>query len=300
MPDNFLDAIWSEHGLSEHTLEAYRHDLTSFKLWLEGQGSELKKAQHGDVLRFFVDKSRSGIKPRSMARLLSCLRQYYRYLVRIGTREDNPTELIDSPVVGKGLPKPVSESHIDLLLNAPDADTTLGVRDRAMLDLMYSSGLRVSELIGLRLFQLDMNQGVVRVLGKGSKERIIPMGEEARDSLALYLENSRPVLMGMNKVTVTKSVNKDQHVFVTNRRKGMSRQAFWYVIKRYIQKLGLDPSISPHSLRHSFATHLLNHGADLRVVQMLLGHSDISTTQIYTDVAKDSLIELINKHHPRG
>ncbi|MGV6851058.1 MAG: site-specific tyrosine recombinase XerD [bacterium] len=296
MPEEFLDALWSEQGVSQNTLEAYRSDLNCFTEWLVDHDLDMQKAQQADLLRFFVWRSRSGVKPRSMARMLSCLRQYYHYQLRTGARQDNPTEFIDSPVVGKGLPKPVSEKNMIRILNAPDTDSLLGMRDRAMLDLMYSAGLRVSELIDLKLYELDVNQGLIRVTGKGSKERIIPIGEEAIASLKTYLDCSRPGLFGSQQI----HSSPEQHVFITNRRKGMTRQAFWYMIKRYIKQLGLSEEISPHSLRHSFATHLLNHGADLRVVQMLLGHSDISTTQVYTEVARDDLVNLHNRHHPRG
>ena len=232
-----------------------------------------------------------GKSPRSVARYLSAYRQFYRWLVREGTITSDPVALIESPKMGRGLPKALSEAQVESLLAAPDTGTLLGMRDRAMLELMYATGLRVSELVGLALSNLNLAQGVVRVIGKGQKERLVPIGDEAHSSLKVYLSSGR--------VELLKGVQTDS-VFVTTRKAGMTRQAFWYMVKRYAAICSISQKLSPHMLRHSFATHLLNHGADLRVVQLLLGHSDLSTTQIYTHIAKEGLKRMHETHHPRG
>jgi integrase/recombinase XerD len=233
----------------------------------------------------------SGRSPRSLSRYLSGFRQFYQWLLREGRIQKDPTALIESPKLGRGLPKALGEEQVVNLLEAPDVQTRLGLRDRTMLELMYATGLRVSELINLETVNLGMNQGVIRVMGKGGKERLVPLGEEAISWMQRYLEESRPDLV--------RGADCPQ-VFVTSRRAGMTRQAFWHAIRKYATKAGIAQPVSPHMLRHSFATHLLNHGADLRVVQLLLGHSDLSTTQIYTHIAREGLKQLHGKHHPRG
>jgi integrase/recombinase XerD len=242
-------------------------------------------------LHFLAVQLRSGHSPRSLSRYLSGFRQFYRWLVREGRLREDPTQLIESPKLGRGLPKALSEQQVTHLLEAPRVATALGLRDRTMLELMYASGLRVSELVGLELSRLNLNQGVVRIIGKGGKERLVPLGEEAMSWLQRYLREARPDLMNGKSSPL---------VFVTARKSGMTRQAFWYAIRKHAQAAGIQQQVSPHMLRHSFATHLLNHGADLRVVQLLLGHSDLSTTQIYTHIAREGLKQLHSKHHPRG
>ncbi len=289
--ETFLDALWMERGLSDLTLAAYRADLAGFARWLAARRSSLLQADRAQVLGYLADRAQAGARPRSTARLLSALRRFYRYQVREGRLQEDPTALVDSPKLGRPLPGALSEAEVEALLAAPDVDTTLGLRDRTMLEVLYAAGLRVSELVGLTLDQLNTRQGVVRTLGKGGKERLVPVGEEALAWLERYLRQARPALLG---------TRASEAVFVTQRGEAMTRQAFWYRIKHYAQQAGIARPLSPHTLRHSFATHLLNHGADLRVVQLLLGHSDLSTTQIYTHVARQRLRELHSKHHPRG
>ena len=288
----FLDAIWAERGLSRNTLDSYRYDLQALSEFLRGQaGTTLERAARDQLLAFLAHEVRQGRSSRSLSRYLSGFRQYYRWLLREGRIQTDPTALIESPKLGRGLPKVIDEESITRLLEAPDLDKPLGLRDRAMLETMYASGLRVSELVGLQLANLNLNQGVVRVLGKGSKERLVPLGEHALEWIRKYMVEGRPDLL------------KGKHseaVFVTARGGGMTRQAFWHAIKRHAAAAGIEQALSPHVLRHSFATHLLNHGADLRVVQLLLGHSDLSTTQIYTHIAREGLKQLHRKHHPRG
>lgn len=290
--DEFLDALWSERGLSQNTLSAYRRDLQSFSDWLDKHKTDLLKACHADLLGFIAYRGKKGVKASSLARLVSSLRRFYRYQLREGRIEEDPSALIESPKLAKTLPDTLSESQIDALLEAPDIKDAIGLRDRAMLELLYATGLRVSELVSLEQSQLGLQQGVVRVMGKGNKERLVPMGDMAVDWLTQYKEEARPDIMTGKGVS--------DALFVTRRGSGMTRQAFWYLIKRYALEVGISQKISPHTLRHAFATHLLNHGADLRVVQLLLGHSDLSTTQIYTHVAKARLQSLHQKHHPRG
>ncbi|MDH5469589.1 MAG: site-specific tyrosine recombinase XerD [Gammaproteobacteria bacterium] len=289
--ERFADALWMERGLSENTLAAYRNDLSGLAGWLSGAGRQLLTAHREDLLAYLSQRVADGARPRTTARLLSSIRRFYRYQVREGRLQDDPSVRIDTPRIGRPLPDSLSEQEVEELLAAPDVSTALGLRDRAMLELLYACGLRVSELVGLGREQLNLNQGVVRLLGKGRKERLVPLGEEALDWLARYLEAGRPGLA---------AVPDDGHVFVSRRGTGMTRQAFWYRLREYAVKSGIRKHLSPHTLRHAFATHLLNHGADLRVVQMLLGHSDLSTTQIYTHVARERLKDLHAKHHPRG
>ncbi|MDG2238424.1 MAG: site-specific tyrosine recombinase XerD [Arenicellales bacterium] len=289
--DQFLDGIWLESGLSANTLAAYRTDLLTFQIWLEKKGLALDEATRADLLAYLAANVRSGLSPRSSARHLSTLRRFYRYLLIQGRTQADPTADVRSPVIGRPLPKNISEQGVEKLLSTPPRDTALGSRDRAMLETMYASGLRVSELVGLTLNELDLTTGLVRVVGKGGRERIVPLGEEASESLREYLGQARSDLLKMQLTDA---------VFVTRRGGPMTRQAFWQLIKRYAQQAGIGEEFSPHSLRHAFATHLLNHGADLRSVQMLLGHTDLSTTQIYTHVARARLQSLHGTHHPRG
>lgn len=287
----FLDALWMEHGLSANTLSAYRADLKGVAQWLATRGSGLLAACRGDLLDYLAHRVHQRARPRTTARLLSSLRRFYQYQVREGHLKDDPSALIDSPKLGRSLPKALSEAEVERLLQAPDTQQDLGLRDRAMLELLYASGLRVSELVGLEMTQLNLRQGVVRVVGKGSKERLVPLGEEAAAWLDRYLREARPrLLRGVPSAAL----------FVTQRGEAMTRQAFWHLIKRYARQVDVKASLSPHTLRHSFATHLLNHGADLRAVQMLLGHHNLSTTQIYTHVARERLKNVHAAHHPRG
>ena len=290
--DRFLDAMWMERGLSDNTLAAYRNDLAGLASWLEGQGSGLLGASRADLQGYLSHRLLQGARPRSTARLLSSLRRFYRYCLREGMIGADPSAQIDSPRLGRPLPDTLTEHEVEALLEAPDLATDIGQRDRAMLELLYATGLRVSELVALRLDQANLRHGVVRVMGKGSKERLVLMGEEAVGRVEAYLQHARGDLL--------RGVGPSDALFVTRRGGGMTRQAFWYLVRRYAKQAGIRKHLSPHTLRHSFATHLLNHGADLRVVQMLLGHSDLSTTQIYTHVARARLKDLHSRHHPRG
>ena len=287
----FIDALWLEKGLSDNTLQAYRSDLAAFAGWFEKSDLTFITILPEHVNSYLVYLANKNRTARSQARLLSCLRQIYAYLAREQLIESDPTALIPLPKIGRQLPKNLSEWDIDALINAPDTSTTLGLRDRAMLEIIYASGLRVTELVGLQLSQVNLRQGVVRVQGKGDKQRLVPFGEQATDWLDKYLLDGRPNLL--------KQAQSDS-LFLTNRKKAMTRQAFWHIVKRYAVLAGIQEALSPHTLRHAFATHLLNHGADLRVVQMLLGHSDISTTQIYTHIAQARLESIHAEHHPRG
>jgi integrase/recombinase XerD len=287
--DLFLDAIWMERGLSKNTLAAYKNDLYGFSKWQVGRGSSLKNTNAGDLQAYLASQSKNSA--RSTARRLSSLRSFYHYLCNLGHIKIDPTLNIDSPKLGRPLPKSLTEAEVEDLLNAPDINSNTGMRDRTMLEVLYATGLRVSELVSLRLDQLNLRQGVVRVVGKGNKERLVPLGEEAIEWLTRYMQEARPSFF---------KVNIDSTLFPSSRGTAMTRQTFWYAIKRYTIIAGINKPLSPHTIRHAFATHLLNHGADLRVVQMLLGHSDISTTQIYTHVAKERLKSLHSKHHPRG
>ena len=287
----FLDALWLESGLSNNTVEAYRRDLLAFSVWLKDSDTDLAAATREDILRYQGVRLRAGRKARSEARLLSSLRRFYRYLCREEIRESDPTTQIESPRIGKSLPSGLTEQEVEALLAQPDTDVSLGLRDRAMLEVLYATGLRVSELVALTIEQVNMRQGLVRCVGKGNKERLVPLGEIALDWLQRYVWESRPALL-IGRAT--------DDLFPTRRGKAMTRQAFWYLIKRYAKQASIDKPLSPHTLRHAFATHLLNHGADLRVVQLLLGHADLSTTQIYTHVARERLKSLHAIHHPRA
>ena len=289
--DRFLDAIWMERGLSKNTLGAYRADLMTLSRGLAAGGKVIDKAEKSDLLEFIAQRVEMGAKPRSTARQLSSFRRFFRYIMREGLRDTDPTAEIEMPRIGRSLPMSLSEDEVDSLLNAPNTDEPLGHRDRAMLELLYATGLRVSELINLKQSQINFNQGVLRIIGKGDRERLIPLGEEAQHWIKEFVNGPRMEIL-LERQT--------DYLFPTRRGDRMTRQAFWHIIKRYAEKAGVRRTLSPHSLRHAFATHLLNRGADLRVVQMLLGHSDLSTTQIYTHVARERLKELHAQHHPRG
>jgi integrase/recombinase XerD len=289
--DAFCDALWLEDGLSRNTLEAYRRDLRQFAAWLQRtRGRSVVQAQRADLLAYLAFRYHNA-RPRSAARLLSSLKRFYRFLLREGRVEVDPTLQVESPKLARSLPKSLTEDDVEHLLAAPDVATALGLRDRAMLETLYASGLRVSELVALSIPQVNLDAGVLRVMGKGAKERLVPLGEEALLWIRRYLVQARPRLLHGRTAGA---------LFVTARARAMSRQAFWNLIKRYAASAQIRSPISPHTLRHAFATHLLNHGADLRVVQMLLGHADISTTQIYTHVARERLKQLHARHHPRG
>ncbi len=285
----FLDSLWVESGLSENTLAAYCSDLNIFALWL--QDKSILLVEESDVAAFLASRYQAGIGSRSSARILSSLRRFYGYLCRENIIQNDPTLLIEAPHIGRQLPETLSEQDVDDLLDAPELVQPLGFRDKVMLELLYATGLRVSELIGLKFEQINFRQGYVRVTGKGNKERLVPVGEQAISWLEQYVQQFRPDILGERQC---------DFLFVTKRGSGMTRQAFWHIIKRYAQKAGITKHLSPHTLRHAFATHLLNHGADLRVVQLLLGHSDLSTTQIYTHIAQERLKLLHTEHHPRG
>ena len=298
--ERFIDHLWMENGLSENTLSAYRNDLASFALWLQKDHLSLLKADAEIIQSFLAHNYHLQQKRRSVARLLSTLRRFYQFFYRESQISENPTRLLESPKGERTLPLSLNEQQVDDLLAAPDITDSLGLRDRAMLEVLYATGLRVSELINLQTSQVSIQQGVIRVIGKGNKERLVPVGEVAIDWLIDYANNSRPELL--SKVSKNNSdISQCSEVFVTRRGRAMTRQAFWYVVKRYALIAAIpSENLSPHTLRHAFATHLLNHGADLRVVQMLLGHSDISTTQIYTHVADQRLRDMYQDHHPRA
>ena len=289
--DQFIDHLWLEDGLSKNTLNSYRFDLLIFVSWLaETKKIELLDVSELEIQEFLAFKFPTS-KSRSISRLLATLRRFFRFLLRENKINEDPTLKIQTPKIPKSLPKSLSEDEVEGLLEAPDIKTDVGMRDRSMLELLYACGLRVSELVGIQLTEVILSDGVIRVTGKGSKTRLVPMGEEAVDWIKKYLVESRQNIL--NKQT-------SKFLFVTNRGGEMTRQAFWYLIKKYALMANIDKPMSPHILRHAFATHLINHGADLRVVQMLLGHSDISTTQIYTHVARERLKKLHQEHHPRG
>jgi len=285
----YIDAVWMERGLAENTLSAYRTDLRRFSAWLSERDRRLVGASRADVLEYLAGLASS--PPRSIARRLSSLRRFYQHLMRNGRIHVDPCARVDAPRLGRSLPDALSEAEVEALLEAPNLTVREGLRDRTMLELLYATGLRVSELVNLRVGQINLEQGVVRVIGKGGKERLVPLGDSALDWLERYLREGRARLSAGGAGDV---------LFPGSRGTAITRQAFWYAIKRFATIAGISKSISPHTLRHAFATHLLNHGADLRVVQLLLGHSDISTTQIYTHVARERLKQLHQSHHPRG
>jgi integrase/recombinase XerD len=290
--DEFCDALWLEDGLARNTLTSYRLDLAQFAGWLGNDcGKELLTASHADLLAYLAHRVSAKAKATSTSRLLSSLKRFYQYALRQGKITADPTLNISTPKLPRGLPKTLTEQDVEKLLAAPDVTDPLGLRDRTMLETLYASGLRVSELVTLNVGQVSQDMGVVRIVGKGAKERLVPLGEEALNWMKRYVKEGRPQIL-QQRVS--------DAMFVTGRGGAMTRQSFWHLLKRYSAQAGLTKPISPHTLRHAFATHLLNHGADLRVVQLLLGHSDISTTQIYTHVARERLKQLHAKHHPRG
>lgn len=289
--DAFGDFLWLEHGLSRNTIDAYRSDLALFAAWLTKRDVALPNASGVDLADYLSVVSATS-KPASQRRLLSAWRRYYHHLIERGTLHKDPTSLLDPPVRVERFPNSLSESQVEKLLEAPDCDHPLGLRDRCMLEVLYATGLRVSELVGLKLFSVGMREGVVRVIGKGDKERLVPLGETAIDWLERYIAEGRQAML---------AGRTSDHVFVTRFGRAMSRQMFWRIVKQHGLTAGIPATtLSPHTLRHAFATHLINHGADLRVVQMLLGHADISTTQVYTHVARERLKALHQVHHPRG
>jgi integrase/recombinase XerD len=295
--DRFCDHLWLADGLSNATLASYRQDMKRFDLWCIENATTLVNVARADIERYlalqFAEKARSS----SVSRRLSTLKRFYRWQLMLGARTDDPCALVDAPRATRYLPKNLSESQVTALLTAPDLNSPLGQRDHAMLETLYASGLRVSELVGLKLVQLDLERGLVKVMGKGSKERLVPMGELAVIAVKQYVAGARRDWLTPGAGPAKQS----DYVFITARGDAMTRQAFWYVIKKHALTAGINPeSLSPHTVRHAFATHLLNHGADLRVVQMLLGHADITTTQIYTHVARERLKSLHSTHHPRG
>lgn len=289
--DRFLDALWMEKGVSENTLDAYRTDLMLFANWLaSNRGIPLLRASRDDIQDNLAYRFHQGMKARSTSRLLSCLRGLYRYLLREKQIAEDPTLQIENPKQGRPLPASLSEADVEALLNTPDTRQPLGLRDQTMLEVLYACGLRVSELVNLEMNQINLRQGVIRLFGKGNKERLVPLGEQAIERLGVYFKEGRSSLLK----------TPSSIVFPSQRGSAMTRQAFWHRIKHYAVAAGINKHLSPHTLRHAFASHLLNNGADLRVVQLLLGHSDLSTTQIYTHIAQQRLKTLHQQHHPRG
>ncbi|MEN9596993.1 MAG: site-specific tyrosine recombinase XerD [Pseudomonadota bacterium] len=286
--DQFLDAAWSEQGLSKNTLSAYRSDLTIFSTWLK---KDLLLVDSSDVTKFLESRYQQGMTRRTTARILSSLRRFYGYFLRENAIKIDPTVLISAPKIACTLPQSLTENEVEALLVAPQIAVPRGQRDKAMLEMLYAAGLRVSELVDLKFEQISLNEGLVRIVGKGGRERLVPVGEEAMNSLEIYMKNGRAMLL---------SGRQSDYIFVTHRGSNMTRQAFWHIIKRYAFHAQITKPLSPHTLRHAFATHLLNHGADLRVVQLLLGHANLSTTQIYTHVARERLKTLHAQFHPRG
>jgi len=290
--DEFCDALWLEDGLSRNTLDSYRRDLEQFAAWLaKTSPKQLTAATRSDLLEFLAHRAAQRAKASTTGRQLSSCKRFFQFMLRQGRIKVDPTLNIDAPKLPRGLPKSLTEEDVEKLLAASDVEDARGLRDRAMLEVLYACGLRVSELVTLKTAQMSQDMGVVRVVGKGSKERLVPLGEEALAWVRRYLKESRPQILGGRA---------SDALFVTGRAAAMTRQMFWQLLKRYAARAGIHKLISPHTLRHAFATHLLNHGADLRVVQLLLGHSDISTTQIYTHVARERLKQLHAQHHPRG
>ena len=291
MIDSFLDSLWLEQGLSKSTLDAYRSDLKLLKVWAKNRELKMDEISRPDLLEFIAFKAEQGSSARTSARMLSSLRRFYTYLMQQEIISTNPTDKISMPKIGRSLPVLLTENEVLKLIKAPNIKKPLGFRDRVMLELLYATGLRVSELVKLEVNQVNLNQGYLRVMGKGDKERLVPMGKTAKRWMKNYLNG--PIQEILND-------RQSDCLFPTRTSTSISRQAFWQIIKKYAMKVGISAKLSPHSLRHAFATHLINHGADLRVVQMLLGHSDLSTTQIYTHIAQHRLKDLHEKHHPRG
>ena len=293
--ERYIDAVWMERGLSQHSLDAYTRDLRALARYLLTVPSTLLTAEHADLIGFLASLAQANRSPRSQARMVSSARGFYRYCLRESLLSSDPALRLEPPKLGRSLPKTLTESEVEALLAAPDLSIAIEQRDKAMLELLYASGLRVSELIGLTMASINLRQGVVRVIGKGGKERLVPLGDQAIDYLQQYFAGARKEFLAQIGVDPNSAI-----VFLSRRGHMMTRQAFWYRIKLYASRVGLTTALSPHGLRHAFATHLLNHGADLRVVQVLLGHSDLSTTQIYTHVAKHRLQALHAVHHPRA
>ena len=291
MIDSFLDSLWLEQGLSKSTLDAYRSDLKLLKVWAKNRELKMDEISRPDLLEFIAFKAEQGSSARTSARMHSSLRRFYTYLMQQEIISTNPTDKISMPKIGRSLPVLLTENEVLKLIKAPNTKKPLGFRDRVMLELLYATGLRVSELVKLEVNQVNLNQGYLRVMGKGDKERLVPMGKTAKRWMKNYLNG--PIQEILND-------RQSDCLFPTRTSTSISRQAFWQIIKKYAMKVGISAKLSPHSLRHAFATHLINHGADLRVVQMLLGHSDLSTTQIYTHIAQHRLKDLHEKHHPRG
>lgn len=289
--DRFVDAIWLERGLSRNTLSAYGCDLALLERWLKKRGRQLEQARKSDLLGFVGERTAAGTHARTVARQLSAARRFYGYLMREGLISEDPSAQIAGPRPGRPLPHSLSESEVEKLLGAPPLKDPLGVRDRCMLEVLYATGLRASELISLSVGQINLASGVLRVRGKGSRERLVPLGEEAADRVREFIDGARAEILGERK---------SEALFPTRRGRAMTRQAFWQRLRKHGAAAGITEHLSPHSLRHAFATHLLDHGADLRVVQLLLGHSSLSTTQIYTQVARKRLRDLHRKHHPRA
>ena len=290
--EEFIGALLMEYGLSQNTLSAYRSDLNQLEKWLKNSNIELFDANQSDLKSYMDYRFEAGVKARTSARILSSIRRFYQYLLRENITSGDASAQLDSPKLARSLPKTLTEDDVDALLMAPDISQALGLRDRAMLELLYASGLRVSELVGLRIDQINLNLGVIRVVGKGDKERLIPMGEEAVDWIERFLKEARPEILKKRDMT--------DALFPSRLGNAMSRQAFWQLIKRYANVADIQKPLSPHVLRHAFATHLINHGADLRVVQLLLGHNSLTTTQIYTHIARERLKSIHAQHHPRG
>ena len=291
--DRFCDHLWLADGLANATLSSYRQDMTRFERWCVAGATSLANASRADIERYLASQFAEKARSSSVSRRLSTLKRFYQWQLTLGARSDDPSALVDAPRATRYLPKNLTETEVDALLAAPDEHTLLGERDRAMLETLYASGLRVSELIHLKMIQMDLQRGLVKVMGKGSKERLVPMGEIAVAAVKKYVAGARSDWLPAQR--------RSDYVFITARSEPMTRQAFWYIIKKHALNAGINPdALSPHTLRHAFATHLLNHGADLRVVQMLLGHADITTTQIYTHVARERLKNIHQQFHPRG
>lgn len=290
--DQFADSLWLSDGLAKNSIESYRRDLAQLDTWLVAEKrAAIDQLAAADLQRYLAHRiEKMHASPRSTARLTSTLRRFYQFLLQEKLIAEDPSRQLESPKIGRGLPKSLSEKDVEALLAAPNRTTAAGERDHAMLETLYASGLRVTELVGLKVAQVSLDMGVVRVVGKGAKERLVPLGESALDAVTAYLQGARPMIL---------SGQKSDDLFVTTRGAAMTRQAFWHLIKRYALIADIRAPISPHTLRHAFATHLINHGADLRVVQLLLGHADITTTQIYTHVARERLKAIHTKHHPR-
>jgi integrase/recombinase XerD len=291
--DQFADSLWLSDGLTKNSIESYRRDLVQLDRWLtNAKRSTLATLDTSDLQAYFAHRiTHDHASPRTTARLTSTLKRFYQYLLREKVVEIDPATALDAPRLPRSLPKSLSEADVDALLNAPNVNTALGLRDKAMLETLYAAGLRVTELVTLPIAQVSLQEHVIRIIGKGNKERLVPMGQEAADWIARYVRDARSEIL---------QARVSDALFVTNRAEPMSRQMFWNLIKRYAITAGIRTEISPHVLRHAFATHLVNHGADLRVVQLLLGHADITTTQIYTHVARERLKRIHAEHHPRG